>query len=46
MQRVQGLEDQMFVDDATRAVIVTATFYNRNFQMWAWVKLVFEFSAG
>lgn len=46
LKQVQGLEDQGFVDDATRAVIVTATVYNRNFQLWAWVKLVFEFSPG
>jgi len=46
LKGVQGLEDQSFIDDATRAVFITATVYNRNFQMWAWVKLGFEFSAG
>jgi len=40
------LENQGFIDDQTRAVIVQMTLYNPNYNMFLLAKLLFEFTPG
>jgi len=46
LKGIKELEAQGFVDRQTRAVIVQMPIYSMNFNIFLWVKLIFEFTPG